>query len=163
MSARLLALGLSALFAGLFVAGPAAAADRPPDVQRVERAVLELDRAERSRVGEVTHRQATLARSLRSCKSKGKGWKRLRGLRNHSQVRTYRRAAGMLWSGLKRVGLDRGALEGGRPVFELFLSHFETPLGDPVLEAGVDAHRQRLAYYEDATCSATCKTFNTLM
>jgi hypothetical protein len=32
-----------------------------------------------------------------------------------------------------------------------------------VLEAGVDAHRHRLAYYEDATSFATCKTFNKLM
>src|SRR3954468_9849816 len=163
MSPRLLALALSALCSALFVAGPAAAADRPQDVQRVERAVLELDRAKRSLAGDVTQRQAALARSLRSCKSKGKGWKRLRRVHNSSQVRTYRRAARMLWSGLNRVAFDRGAFEVDRSIFQRFLSRFEPPLGDPVLEAGVDAHRHRLAYYEDATSFATCKTFNKLM
>jgi hypothetical protein len=69
----------------------------------------------------------------------------------------------MLWAELHRVALDRAALEVDRPIFERFLSHFESPLGDPVLDAGVDAHRHRLAYYEDATSFATCKTFNKLM
>jgi hypothetical protein len=155
---------LSALCAALFVTGtPAAAAERAENVQRVERAVLELDRAKRSLVGEVSDRKAALERSLKSCKSKGKGWKRLRRVHNRSQIRTYRRAARLLWSGLHRVAFDRGALEVDRPIFERFLSHFGTPLGDPVLEAGVDAHRHRLAYYDDATSFATCKTFNKLM
>jgi hypothetical protein len=160
---RLLALALTVLCAALFVAAPAVAADRPQDVQRVERAVLELDRAKRSLVGDVSNRQAALERSLGSCKSKGKGWKRLRRVRNRSQVRTYRRAARMLWAELHRVAHDRGALEVDRPIFERFLSHFDTPVGDPVLAAGVDAHRHRLAYYEAATSFATCKTFNRLM
>jgi hypothetical protein len=160
---RLLALALSVLCAALFAAAPAAAADRPQDVQRTERAVLELDRAKRSLVGVVTDRKAAVERSLKTCKSKGKGWKRLRRVRNRSQVRTYRRAARMLWSELHRVGLERAALDVDRSIFQRFLSHFEPPLGDPVLEAGVDAHRHRLAFYEDATSFATCKTFNKLM
>ena len=161
---RLLALTLSVLCAALFVAAPAvSAADRPPDVQRTERAVLELDRAKRSLVGEVSDRKAAVERSLARCKSKGKGWKRLRRVRNRSQVHTYRRGAKMLWSELHRVALDRAALDVDRPIFVRFLSHFEPPLGDPVLQAGVDAHRHRLAYYEDATSFATCKTFNRLI
>ena len=160
---RLLALALTALCAALFAAAPAGAAERPQDVQRTERAVLELDRAKRSLVGEVSDRKAAVEHSLRSCKSKGKGWKRLRRVRNRSQVRSYRRGAKMLWSELHRVALDRAALDVEHPIFERFLGHFEPPLGDPVLEAGVDAHRHRLAYYEDATSFATCKTFNRLM
>jgi hypothetical protein len=161
---RLLALTLSVLCAALFAAAPAvSAADRPQDVQRTERAVLELDRAKRSLVGEVSDRKTAVEHSLRKCKSKGKGWKRLRRVRNRSQVHSYRRGAKMLWSELHRVAFDRAALDVEHPIFERFLSHFEPPLGDPVLEAGVDAHRHRLAYYEDATSFATCKTFNKLM
>jgi hypothetical protein len=161
---RLLALALSVLCAALFAAAPAAgAADRPQDVQRAEGAVLQLDRAKRSLVGEVSDRQAAVERSLRKCKSKGKGWKRLRRVRNPSQIRSYRRGAKILWSELHRVALDRAALDVDRSIFQRFLARFEPPLGDPVLEAGVDAHRHRLAFYEDATSFATCKTFNRLM
>src|SRR3954469_3264208 len=161
---RAIALALSALCVALFAAAtPAVAAEKSQGVQRVERAVLELDHAKRSLVGAVSDRKTALERSLGSCKSKGKGWKRLRRVRNRSQVHTYRRAARMLWSELHRVALDRAALEVDRDIFTRFLSHFDSPLGDPVLDAGVDAHRHRLAYYEDATSFATCKTFNKLM
>ena len=55
---RLLALTFSVLCATLFAAAPgASAAGRPQDVQRTEGAVLELDRAKRSLVGEVSDRQ----------------------------------------------------------------------------------------------------------
>ena len=49
------------------------------------------------------------------------------------------------------------------PHFERFLRHFDTPLSDPVLEAGIEAQRHRLAYNEAAYSFGTCATFNGLM
>ena len=160
---RLLAPALAATLAALLLAAPAALGQgKPEDVQRVERAVLELDRAKRSLTGEVTARRAVLARSLRRCKSSGKGWKRIKRVRNGSQRRTYRRGARTLWSELNRVAVERAALDVYRPILERFLGHFQRPLADPLIQAGVDAHRRRLAYNAEATSFATCKTFNKL-
>jgi hypothetical protein len=160
---RLLALCLSLACAALSVAAPAAGADRPADVQRTEAAVLELDRAKRSLAGEIAARRSAIEHSLGRCKSRGKGWKRLGKVRNASQRQTYRRGARFLWSELHRVALDRAAFEVERPVFERFLGHFQQPLADPVLQAGVDAHRHRLAFYADSTSFAGCATFEKLM
>lgn len=160
---RLLALTLVLLIAALSAASTAAAADRPQDVQRVERAVLELDRAKRSLKAEIAARQADVEHQLKRCKTGGKGWKRVKKVRNGAQRSSYRRAARLLWSELHRVALDRAALDVEHPIFDRFLDHFSTPVGDPVLQAGIDAHRRHLAYYEAATSFSTCKTFGKLM
>jgi hypothetical protein len=159
---RLLALTLVTLLAALTAASTAVAQGRPADVQRVERAVLELDKAKRSLVGEVAAHRAVLERSLKRCKNGGKGWKRINKVRNHAQRRTYRRGARILWSELHRVMSDRAALDIYHPLFDRFLAHFDTPLSDPVIQAGVEAHRKRLAYNEEATAFSTCATFNKL-
>jgi hypothetical protein len=158
---RLFALAIAALCAAL-ISASAAFADKPADVQRVEGAVIELDHAKRSLNAEVADRRDALERSLSRCKSKGKGWKRIKRVRNRSQRSTYRRGARFLWSELHRVAMERAAYETYKPIFDRFLSHFEPALTDPVLQAGVDAHRHRLAYHDDATSFATCKTFNKL-
>lgn len=161
---RVLALSLSVACAALSVAVPiAAGADRPADVQRSEAAVLELDRTKRSLVGDIAARQSKLVHSLGRCKSRGKGWARLKMVRSAGQRRTYRKGARFLWSELHRVTLDRAAFEVERPAFERFLSHFQPALTDTVLQAGVDAQRHRLAFYEDSTSFAGCATFEKLM
>jgi hypothetical protein len=38
--------------------------------------------------------------------------------------------------------------------------HFDTPLSDPVLQAGIDAQRARLAYDQAAYSFGSCATFN---
>jgi hypothetical protein len=159
---RLLALTLITLIAGLSAASTAAA-DRPADVQRIERAVLELDRAKRSLTGEIAARQSAVDRELKRCKTGGKAWKRIKKVRNGAQRHSYRNGARLLWSELHRVALDRAALDVEHPIFDRFLGHFSTPVGDPLLQAGIDAHRRHLAYYEAATSFSTCKTFGKLM
>ena len=49
------------------------------------------------------------------------------------------------------------------PFFERFLHRFDTPLSDPVLQAGVEAQRQRLVYNRAANSFGTCATFNTAL
>ena len=161
---RLLALSLALACAALSVAVPmAAGADRPADVKRTEAAVIELDKAKRSLVGRISAHQGELLHALGRCKSRGKGWARLKKVRSGSQRRIYRKGARLLWSALQRVAVDRAAFEVEQPAFERFLSHFQQPLGDPVLQAGADAQRHRMAFYEDSTSWATCGTFNRLM
>ena len=99
---------------------------------------------------------------MRRCKNAGKGWKRIKRVRNGSQRSSYRRGARRLWSELNRVVVERAAFDVYRPVLERFLDHFQQPLADPVVQAGVDAHRRRYAYNSAATSFATCKTFNRL-
>jgi hypothetical protein len=57
-------------------------------------------------------------------------------------------------------------MPGSRPTdgaFESFLARFERPLADPVLQAGIDAWRKRIAYYEAATGFGTCAQFERLL
>jgi hypothetical protein len=159
--ARTSALIVAALCAALLAAVPAFA-DKPQDVKRVEQAVLELDKAKRSLKAEVAGAQADMARSLAKCKNSGKGWKRIKRVRNRSQRATYRRGARALWSELNRAAMDRAAYETEKPIFDRFLSHFDTPVADPVVQGGVNAHRRRVFYYEAATKFATCGTFEKL-
>jgi hypothetical protein len=154
-------LALSCLL--LLAAVPAAAADKPADVQRTEAAVKELDRAKHSLVPDLASAKARAEHALGRCKTGGRGWKRLKKVHSGTQRRTYRRGARFLWSELHRVALDRAAFEVERPAFERFLSHFDPALSDSVLQAGVDAHRHRMAFYEASTAFATCATFDKLM
>jgi hypothetical protein len=156
---RLLSLTLVTAFAILATVSPALA-QKPQDVVRVERAVLELDRAKRSLGAQVAARRAALERSLRKWKSKGKGWKRIKRVRNGTQRRTYTRSAKFLWKELNRVARERAAYEVYKPIFDRFLAHFAQPLSDPTLEAGVIAHRRRLAFHDQNTKFASCKSFN---
>jgi hypothetical protein len=160
---RLLALTLVLVIAALSAASTAMAQSRPPEVQRIERAVLELDRSKRASKDDIAASQAAAEKQLKRCKSSGKAWKRVKKIRNGTQRRTYRRGANFLWKELHRVAMDKAALAVEHPLFDRFLGHFPTPLTDPVLEAGIDAHRHHLAFYDDATSFASCKTFAKLM
>ena len=75
----------------------------------------------------------------------------------------YTRGAQELWKALSEVAAERAALDAYRRAFERFLSRFERPLADPVLQAGADAWRKRVAYYEAATGFGTCRTFEKLL
>jgi hypothetical protein len=156
---------LPALLLALSAAAPAAAqvAAKPEDVVRVERAVTELAVAKRAAAGDVASGQRAGAAALRKCKSGGPGWKRIRSVRVPAQRSLYTRGARTLWKGLNEVSAERAALDAYRHAFERFLSRFERPLADPVLQAGIDAWHKRIAYYEAATGFASCRTFERLV
>jgi hypothetical protein len=132
------------------------------DVARVERAVLELAPAKRAAADTVAANRRAAAKALARCKSGGPGWKAIRAVRVPSQRGLYRRGARTLWKALGEVATERAALDAYRPAFQRFLSRFEEPLDDPVLQAGAEAWRKRVAFYEAYTPIATCRQFNRL-
>jgi hypothetical protein len=157
---RPLSIVAFALVALLAAALPAAGqVPKPEDVVRVERAVIELAVAKRDAAGDVAVNERGAAKALRQCKSAGRGWKRIRAVKVPVQRSLYTRGARTLWKELSEVAVERAALDAYRKSFERFLSRFERPLADPVLQAGADAWRKRIAYYEAATGFGTCRTF----
>jgi hypothetical protein len=151
-----------AALAGAATAG-AEIAPKPEDVQRVERAVTELAAAKRSAAGQVAANQRAAAKALGACKTGGPGWKRIRAVRVPAQRSLYTRGARTLWKELGEVVVERAALDAYRRPFERFVSRFERPLDDPLLQAGADAWRKRLALYEAMTGFGTCATFERLL
>ncbi len=156
---------LPSLLAALVAAAPAAAqlAAKPDDVLRVERAVTELAVAKRGAADDVAAGKRAGEAALRKCKKGGRGWKRIRSVRVPAQRSLYTRGARTLWKELSEVAAERAALDAYRHAFERFLSRFDRPLADPVLQAGIDAWHSRIAYYEAATGFASCKTFERLL
>jgi hypothetical protein len=156
---------LPSLLVALVAAAPAAAqvVPKPEDVVRVERAVTELAVAKRGAAGDVAAGRRAGEAALRKCKKGGRGWKRIRSVRVPAQRSLYTRGARTLWKELSEVAAERAALDAYRHAFERFLSRFDRPLADPVLQQGVDAWHRRIAYYEAATGFASCKTFERLL
>jgi hypothetical protein len=156
---------VAALGASLAAAAPAGAQapEKPEDVVRVESAVTELATAKRTAAGEVAAGERTAARALRKCKSGGPGWKRIGAVRVPAQRSLYRRGAKALWRELNDVAAERAALDAYRRPFERFVDRLDRPLVDPVLQAGVEAWRKRIAYYEAATGVGTCRAFERLL
>jgi hypothetical protein len=155
-----------AALAVFLVAAPAAGAEesgKPEDVVRVERAVTELAAAKRAAAGQVASGERAAAKALRRCKNAGPGWKRIRAVRVPAQRGLYTRGARMVWRELNEVAVERAALEAYRKPFERFVGRFDRPLADPALEAGVDAWRKRIAYYEAATGFGTCRAFERVL
>ena len=146
----------------LVLAAPAAA-QKPADVTRVEAAVVELAKLKKGSAGQVDARERAAGEALGACRSGGPGWKRVRGVRDASQRNAYARGAKTLWSNLKTTAVEGAWVEVYTPHFQRFLNRFDTPLTDPVLQAGIDAQRARLAYDQAAYSFGTCATFNTLM
>ena len=146
----------------LVLAAPAAA-QKPADVTRVESAVVELAKLKKGSQGQVDARERDAAAALGACGSGGPGWKRIRGVRDASQRNAYARGAKTLWTNLKKTAVEGAWVQVFTPHFERFLNHFDTPLSDPVLQAGIDAQRHRLAYDQAAYSFGTCATFNKLM
>jgi hypothetical protein len=141
----------------------AARAAKPEDVVRVEAAVVELAKAKRGVASQVSSRKAAAERALAACKRSGPGWRRIHAVRDGSQRAAYARGATILWKDLREVALDGAALQVYTPFFDRFLARFDHPLADPVLQAGVDANRRRIAYNQQAYSFGSCATFEALL
>jgi hypothetical protein len=159
---------VSRLFATAFVlfvlVAPAAAQARakPDDVQRIDRAVLALAMAKRAAAGEVAHNRRAADAALAACRSSGPGWGKIRAVGVSTQRRLYTRGARLLWKELGDLAAEGAAFDAYRPGFERFLSRLEGRLSDPVLAAGAEAWRRRMALYAAYTDFGTCRTFNRL-
>jgi hypothetical protein len=153
---------VAALGASLAAASPAAA-QKPEDVVRVESAVTQLAAAKRTAEGQVAANRRANAKALLRCKSSGRGWKRIRAVKVPAQRGLYTRGARQLWKDLNEVAAERAALDAYRGAFERFLARFERPLADPVLQAGIDAWRKRIALYEASTSFGACRNFEKLL
>jgi hypothetical protein len=158
------ALAISVLTA-LAAAAPASAqlAQKPLDVVRVEAAVVELSKAKGAADGQVASNEHAAASALSACRTKGRGWARVRKVRDRAQRNAYARGAKALWADLHEVAEEGAWVEVYTPYFERFLHRFDTPLSDPILQAGVEAQRKRLAYDRAAYSFGTCATFNRLL
>jgi hypothetical protein len=146
------------------LAVPATAqAQKPADVTRIEAAVVELAKLKHGAAGQVNARERAAESALGACRSKGPGWARVRKVKDASQRNAYARGAKTLWSNLRKTAVEGAWVEVYTPYLERFLRRFDTPLSDPVLEAGIDAQRRRLAFDHAAYSFGTCGTFNKLM
>jgi hypothetical protein len=154
------AIAVTAAF--LALAAPAAAQSaKPADVTRIENAVVELAKQKSGAAGLVSARRRAAQAALGDCRTKGTGWTRIRSVRDRAQRDAYARGARALWNGLNEVAAEGAWVEVYTPFFERFLNRFDTPLSDPVLQAGVEAQRKRFAYDKAAYSFGTCATFNT--
>jgi hypothetical protein len=155
---------IAAAAAFLALTAPAAAqSSKPADVTRIESAVVELAKQKRGAEGQVSARKRTAEAAMGACRSKGTGWSRIRAVRDRSQRNAYARGAKELWTKLTGVAAEGAWVEVYTPYFERFLRHFDTPLSDPVLQAGIEAQRSRLAYDNASYSFGTCATFNTVL
>lgn len=162
---RLLAVSIVACAALYLPATAAAGADfasLPPDVQRVERAVLELHDAKADAATKKAANRRAAERALKDCKKSGPGWDRIRAVHDRSQRSAYVRGAKILWRDLHDAALDGAALKAYTPAFDRFLGRFDQPLTDPVLQGGIDSLRGRLDYEDAASSFASCDTFERL-
>jgi hypothetical protein len=154
------AIAVTAAF--LALAAPAAAqSPKPADVTRIENAVIELAKQKSGGAGQVSARRRAAQAALGACRTKGTGWARIRKVRDRAQRDAYARGARALWNGLNEVAAEGAWVEVYTPFFERFLNRFDTPLSDPVLQAGIAAQGKRLAYDKAAYSFGTCATFNT--
>jgi hypothetical protein len=151
------ALAISILTA-LAAAAPASA--QPLDVVRVEAAVVELSKAKNAADGKVASNERAAASALSACRTKGRGWARVRKVRDRAQRNAYARGAKALWKSLSIVAKEGAWVDAYTPAFERFLRRFDTPLTDPELQAGIDAQRHRLAFDQAANSFGTCAVFN---
>ena len=154
---------LCVLFALAAVAPASAQVPRPADVLRIESAMGELGKQKNGAEGQVNARERAATAALAACRTKGSGWKRIRGVRDRAQRNAYARGAKALWKNLSTVAVEGAWVDVYGPFFERFLHRFDTPVSDPILEAGVEAQRQRLAYNRAAYSFGNCRTFNTAL
>jgi hypothetical protein len=154
------AIAVTAAF--LALAAPAAAqSPKPADVTRIENAVVELAKQKSGAAGQVSARGRAAQAALGACRTKGTGWTRIRKVRDRAQRDAYARGARALWNGLNGVAAEGAWVEVYTPFFERFLNRFDTPLADPLLQAGIAAQRKRFAYDKAAYSFGTCAIFNT--
>ena len=154
---------LCVLFVLAAVAPASAQVQRPVDVLRVESAMGELGKQKHGAEGELNARQRAATAALGACRSKGSGWTRIRRVRDRAQRNAYARGAKTLWNNLNTVATEGAWVDLYGPFFERFLHRFDTPLSDPVLQAGVEAQRQRLVFNRAAYSFGTCASFNSAL
>jgi hypothetical protein len=152
-----------AVAAALLAVAAPAAAQKPEDVSRVESAVVELSKLKRGSEGQVAAQRRSAQAALAACRTEGPGWARIKKVRDRAQRNAYARGAKRLWAALDEVAAEGAWVEVYTPHFERFLRRFETPLADPVLQAGIEAQRKRLAFNQAAYSFGSCATFNKLM
>ncbi|MEA2365282.1 MAG: hypothetical protein QOE69_2871 [Thermoleophilaceae bacterium] len=158
------ALSLSLLLAVVLVAPVSAqVAQKPPEIVRFEAAMSELGKLKRSSEAQVAAHRRAAESALASCRTGGAGWSRIKKVRDRAQRNAYARGARALWADLREAALENAWVEVYTPHFERFLRHFDTPLSDPVLQAGIEAQRSRVAFNKAAYSFGTCATFNSLM
>jgi hypothetical protein len=112
--------------------------------------------------------QATLlaraGRSMAKCRSTGKGWKRVRRLKDRAQRRLYTNGARILWRDLLALAQERARLQPLRGAMGRYVNRIEAAgITDPILVAGVAAQRRRLGVQDALVPFGTCKTFEARM
>lgn len=116
------------------------------DVSSVRTANAELFRDKQSLSDGVAAAMARQRRALAPCRSKGKGWKRIRAVSNKSQRSTYLRGARMLWRELSKLAEERARYSVFRPAMERYVKRLEGEgTSDSTVQAGVAAQRRRLS------------------
>jgi hypothetical protein len=154
---------LSALLSVLATAAlavPVSAATVDPDSAKLRQAVDELWRAKGAAKPAQAALQARARKSLAKCRSKGRGWKRIRGVKDPAQRRLYTSGARILWNALSDLALERATLTPLRGAMGRYVNRLEAAgIADPVLKAGVAAQRRRLAIQDTLVPLGTCKTF----
>jgi hypothetical protein len=153
-------LTLSVLMAVAAAAPASAQVTKPADVTRIETAVVELAKQKKGSEPQVALHRRAAESGLAACRSKGPGWARIRKVSDASQRNAYARGAKTLWTNLRTVAGEGAWVEVYTPHFERFLRGFDSPLSDPVLQAGIDAQRKRLGYSQAAYSFGNCATFN---
>jgi len=151
------------MLTALVAAAPASAQlpQKPLDVVRVEAAMVELSNAKDAAAGQVASNERAAASALAPCRTRGRGWARIRTVRDRAQRSAYTRGARALWKNLSAVAQEGAWVKAYTPAFERFLGRFDAPLTDPVLQAGIDAQRHRLAFNRAANSFGNCRVFNT--
>jgi hypothetical protein len=151
---------LLAALAAAALAGPASAATVNPDSAKLRQAVDELWRAKGAAKPAQAALQARARKSMAKCRSKGRGWKRIRGVRDAAQRRLYAGGARILWNALSKLAFERSTLTPLRGAMGRYVNQLEAAgIADPVLKAGVAAQRRRLAIQDGLVPLGTCKTF----
>ena len=97
---------------------------------------------------------------MAKCKRRGKGWTRIRKLREPAQRRLLRGGARILWKDLYDLAQQRARLLPLRGAMTSYVNRIERAgISDPVLLAGVAAQRRRLGIQEGLVALGSCKVF----
>jgi hypothetical protein len=151
---------LLAALATAALAVPASAATVNPDSAKLRQAVDELWQAKGAAKPAQDVLQARARKSLAKCRSKGRGWKRIRGVRDPAQRRLYTGGARILWKALSDLAAERATLTPLRGAMGRYVNRLEAAgIADPVLKSGVAAQRRRLTIQDGLVPLGTCRTF----
>jgi hypothetical protein len=158
----LLILSLAAVLAVPASAAPNALANG--EAEGMRQAVNELWQAKAAAKPAQAALLAQATRSMGKCRTKGKGWKRLRKIKDGAQRRLYASGARILWKELFALAQERARLQPLRGAMGSYVNRIESAgVKDPVLVAGVAAQRRRLGIQEVLVKDGTCKVFEARM